>query len=276
MLRFLSLLALIVSATLSDAADPPKPETPSPVQSAPVFSAVEKFDRAVDAYQAGKYNDAHKDLLELVKEGHLSAALAHDLANLEYRLGHPGQAILWYRRALAMRPYSPETLQNLRFLRRQNGFLTWYPYGISLSHLPLASVKNTTITAGWILIIVISWILWAPPRRGLRWPLITLLLLALPVLSAGTGLWWFLQNDSRPLNKRQIITGNGTNAYAAPAEAASSVITLPTGSELVPLEVRGNWTYCDIPTEDTSKPVRGWVRSAELEPLWPWPANPRD
>jgi hypothetical protein len=79
-----------------------------------------------------------------------------------------------------------------------------------------------------------------------------------------------LKTDPHPLTKRQIVSGKETNAYAAPAEASSTVMSLPSGSEVVPLETRGNWLYCIIPGGEEDQPLRGWIRAAKLEPLWPY------
>lgn len=258
------------------ASDPlPAPEAAKP---GPAYSAVEKFDRAVSAYNAGDYSEAREVFLELVKEGHLSGALAHNLANIEYKSGNPGQASLWYRRALALQPLSAETRQNLRFLQHKLGFHTWdstqdMMFGLSASHLPGAAVRNTTLLAAWGVVILVVWLIWSPPRPGWRWPLVTLLLLLLPVGCVGGALWWLKENDAHPLDKRFVLTGADSAAYASPAEASSLLITLHTGSEVMPLEIRGNWFYCEIPSKPDSV-LRGWVRHSSLEPLWPYKAKP--
>ncbi|MES2706971.1 MAG: tetratricopeptide repeat protein [Verrucomicrobiota bacterium] len=265
------------AAAATPPAPPPAPggaEAPPAAKPVPVFSAVQKFDHAITAYNAGSYDEARRDFLELVADGHLSASLAHNLANIEYKSGNDGLAALWYRRALAIQPFSVETLQNLRFLRHRTGFQTWDTYGISISHFSAASAMNATLLIAWAALILLVWLIWSPPRPGRRWPLVTLLLLLLPAGAAGGALWWLAGRDQHPLAKRYVLTGATSAAYAAPAEASSQLISLPTGSEVMPLEIRGNWFYCEIPTE--SAPVlRGWVRSSLLEPLWPYPASPR-
>ena len=230
----------------------------------------EAFARALTAYNAGAIEDARREFLAIVEAGKLSAPLAHNLGNIEFRRGNPGQAVLWYKRALAIQPFSPETLQNLRTVRRQTGFVTFDPWVLSLSHLKPRQVENAAILTAWTAGLLIVWLVWLTPRPGRRWPLATLLILLLPVLSLGVFLTWKRHTDPHPLHKRQIVSNKETSAYAAPAEASSSVITLPSGSEVVPIETRGNWLYCVIPGGADDKPLRGWIRSVKLEPLWPY------
>lgn len=276
--------AIPAAANSPESPKPASPASPAEAAESPpaapkAYSAVQKFDHAVAAYEAGDYTSAKSDFLALVEDGHLSAPLAHNLGNIEYKNGHDGLASLWYRRALAMRPFSIETLQNLRFLRHRTGFQTWDTYGLSISHFSLASAMNTTLLIGWCLVILLVWLFWSPPRRGLRWPLIALLVLLIPTGALSGVLWWLIAKDTHPLPRRYVLTGAASAAYAAPAEAASQLISLPPGSEVMPLETRGNWFYCEIPSgsgPDLRGPdLRGWVRSSLLQPLWPYPAAPR-
>ena len=262
-----------LAAPVPDKKEIAPPAVSIPASPVPATNHNEAFSRAVNAYQAGSYEEARRDFLAIVEAGQFSASLAHNLGNIEFRRGDLGQAVLWYKRALAVQPFSPETLQNLRTVRRQTAFLTFDPWGLSFAHLKPAWIKNGTALAAWGLGLAIVWLAWLTPRRGLRWPLVVLAVLLLPVLALGSLLTWKLRTNPYPLERRQVVSNKETNAYAAPAEASSSVISLPAGTEVVPLETRGNWLYCIIPSGDDDQPLRGWIRAAKLEPLWPWPAK---
>ena len=246
---------------------PPGPAAASPAHPDAAFAS------ALKAYNAGAFDDARRELLAIIEQGKLSAPLAHNLGNIEFRRGHAGQAVLWYKRALVLQPYSPETLQNLRTLRRLSGFLSFDPLILSVSHLKRYQVETVLISTAWVVGLVIFWLVWLTPRRGRRWPLVTLLTILLPILALGGFLTWVLRNDPHPLNKRMIVSNKEADAFAAPAEASSRVMSLPAGSEVVPLETRGNWIYCIMPGGAEGQPLRGWIRSTKLEPLWPWPGG---
>lgn len=232
----------------------------------------ENLDRAILAVEAGAYGEALREMKAIVDSGHVSAALLHNIGNLEYRRGDPGQAALWYHRALLLNPLQTETRQNLRVISRQTGFLTWDPQLFSISLLPERPIYIVTVIAGWLVLIPVVWLLWWTPRPGRRWPLVLLLVLASVPASAGGVLLFLKSNDPHPVEKRHVVTAPAV-AYTAPAEAAATVITLPPGTCLVPLESRGAWRYCEIPSSRSGEPIRGWVREGALTPLWPWPAE---
>lgn len=278
LLAILHLLPGISAAVPSGGSGPltaPAPAIPAPVPSAKAIPAEAlspdaRFSRALSAYQAGAWEEARRQFLAIVEQGNLSAALAHNLGNTEFRRGQAGQAVLWYRRALVLQPFSPETLQNLRTLRRQNAFLSFDTWTLSLAYLKPHWVRNSLVLSAWGALIVLVWLVWLTPRPGRRWPLVTLFSLVLPVLGAAAALEWHLQRDPHPLRLRHLVSAEAATAYAAPAEASSTIISLPPGSEVVPLETRGNWKYCSIPGGTDQQPLRGWIRTVKLEPLWPY------
>jgi hypothetical protein len=277
-LIFLALLAVPLPAQTADPAVPPaksgepaKALTALPAATVPA-SPQEALNRALIAYNAGAWEQAKRELLDIVETGQLSPALAHNLGNAEFRLGNSGQAVLWYRRALALQPLSPETWQNLRAIRRQSAFLSFDSWLLSFSYLKPRWIYSGTALLSWLTGLLLVWLVWLTPAVGRRWPLVTLICLTLPLLLCGLALTWRTASDPAPLASRQIVSGKDTVACAAPAEASATIIPLPAGSEVVPLETRGNWIYCLIPGSADDLPLRGWVRSAKLEPLWPWPA----
>ncbi len=294
MSRFLSLLKLLLCLLLAlspagaqapaDATPPPVPANGAGPVTPPVSVTLPKataptdpqaaMERALIAYKAEVWDDAFREFKAIVESGPLSAALAHNLGNVEYRRGNPGQAVLWYRRALALQPFSPETVQNLRAIRKQAPFLSFDSSLLLLSYLKPRWIFISTIVLAWLSGLLVIWLAWATPKPGRRWPLVTLLGGSVPLLCLGLLLSWNAKSDPVPLAQRQIISGKETVACAAPAEASSAIITLPAGSEVVPLETRGNWVYCLLPGgEDDAPLLRGWVRAVKLEPLWPWPAQ---
>jgi len=257
-------------------------------------AADESFRRALTAYKAGEYQIALTEFKKIAEDGkQISAALCHNIANCEYKLGqaadgdtkdqikeahtHYGQASTWYRRALALDPWLPEARQNQRFLHDKLGFHRFEPDSVPekiAAFFPRAWWRTGCLIAVWVAVIATVWLAWATPRPGRRWPLVTILCIAVvEAILGGLGLW-VRSSDPAPLSKRLVNT-IAPEAYArtAPAEAASPVITLKPGSELLPVKEEGYWTYVEIPGGDEDRPTRGWVRTNTTEKLWPWPAS---
>ncbi|HWB06640.1 MAG TPA: hypothetical protein VG796_26685 [Verrucomicrobiales bacterium] len=277
-MRFLILLALLFSLF---------PATASP-DSSPAWK------EAMTAYKATDYKRALEGFKKIAEdEKQISAALCHNIANCEYKLGesagtpgaseesltHQAAASIWYRRALALDPWLPEAQQNLRFLRRVLGFQRFESHGLVkfASWFPRRQWIAVCQGAIWGAVIMIVWLVWAPPRRGRRWPLVTLLCLSIAlIITTALGLLGKVM-DGTPFAKR-IISVQPKDAWArtAPAEAAGTVLSLPPGSELFPIKKEGYWIYCDMPGGTNGDPLRGWVRESTTEPLWPWNATLAD
>ncbi len=280
-MRFLFLLALLFSlAPARDASPESSPE----------------WRDAMTAYKAKDYQKAADGFRRIAEdENQISAALCHNLANSEYKLGealeiagnleegfaHEALASLWYRRALALDPWLPEARQNLRFLHDNKlGFHRFEREGymaIFSSWLPRARWMAICQGAIWCSVLMIVWLIWFIPRPGRRWPLVTVLCLTVAcVITAICGLIW-KGFEQAPLSKRIVciyreapgpikdlnaptVSEWKLNLLSAPAEAAKEVMSLKPGSELLPLRKEGYWLYCEVPAPGDSPPVRGWLR----------------
>jgi hypothetical protein len=246
---------------------------------------------AMTSYKAGEFAAAAEEFKKIAAdEKQISAALCHNLANAEYKLGeaagestleqkktalgHFAAASLWYRRALALDPMLSEARQNLRFLHTKRiGYHAFEPEGLVKFASWFPRWKWLAVLQGalWAAARAIVWLVWATPRPGRRWPLVTLLCLSLAVVvTTGLGLAG-KSIDKAPLTKRLVsMEPVDGMARVAPAEAAASVIPLPPGSEVIPVKEEGYWTYCDIPGGARGDPLRGWIRTKTTERLWPW------
>jgi hypothetical protein len=57
-----------------------------------------------------------------------------------------------------------------------------------------------------------------------------------------------------------IVTGKEIQARLATADNASSILTLPAGSQVKVLSQRGDWVYAALPNEQ-----RGWIPARAVE-----------
>jgi tetratricopeptide (TPR) repeat protein len=232
-----------------------------------------QWREAVTLYKAGEYVKASEAFLKIAEdEKQISAALCHNLANSEFKRGEEAAASIWYRRALALNPWHAEAGQNYRFMVRTRAFSEFKPQGLAAyaAWMPRRWWVTACQISAWLSVIAVLWLVWATPRRGRRWPLVTLLSVALTGLVAtGLGLLGKAM-DPAPFAKRLISLPADAFARTAPAEAAGTVIALPPGSELMPIREEGYWTYCDLPGGSEGYPLRGWVRTKTTQPLWPW------
>ena len=215
------------------------------------------FTQGSHAYQSGDYATAAK---ELGSPGKTSSGTLHNLGNAEFKLGHPGAAILAWERALAILPTSKNTAANLRFARSQAGLVepqyAWHErYSSLLSPGIWLTVACLTF---WGAIALLA----LPPllkRRRSGWTqaaavvAIGLFFLTIPAL---TGL-------ASRAHLGVVLVGD-TELRLTPTIEAEILGKLPEG-ELARLEkVRGGFVYIRAAGDRA-----GWVQRKEFEKIWP-------
>ena len=210
------------------------------------------FQTANQFYDQGKFSEAKQGYESIERTGNRSAALYYNLGNTEFRLNHPGSAILNYERALALEPSHPEAQANLAFVRAKTGAKTesrtwrFFP-PFSLNQYALGAV-----IASWLALFSLAMI---PFKRKTS----TAWLVAVPTLlvalySIGAILFY---DQDRSL---AVVTAEHAKAQFAPADNSSITENLPVGSTVRILKERGAWIFCQLPNKN-----RGWITADSIE-----------
>lgn len=274
-LRTLLRLALTTALPLmaADPAAPAQPTATPPPAKTPAAPPAESLSRTIEdaeiAFKAGDWNKAIEkfETVTAAPNGSISPELCHNLATAHFRAGNEASAALWMRRALALHPWLPESRQNLRFLANKSGFLSFERS--FAERIPKRFLIPALTASAWAAGLALLWLLWLTPKPGRRWPLAAILGTALPIFITSLAFLALKKKAAAPVTACEVVTAKDTSAFTAPAEASPTVISLPQGSEVLPIRTEGLWTYCTIPSP-SDQPLRGWVRSAALEKLWPW------
>ncbi len=220
------------------------------------------------AYDAGRFAEA-KEFFEgiLSDSKKLSADLFYNLGCTEARLENSGRAALWFQRTLLLDPRHHEARQNLRFLAKKEAFLAFSADGLQhlASYARHSTWRSLFWTSLWIAGLSAVCLFWLRPRRALWVPISLLCIASLATGASGLGL--YAKSHQLPPDKIQVAVEKGLTLYNAPAEAADEVISLNLGTQSHPLETRGQWSYVELPGEVAT---RGWIRTKNLEPLWPY------
>ena len=249
MRSFLACFMLLVLAAHAAAADP-----------------AQQFKSANESFLAGEFQAAYSGYQQLLDDGQLSSDLLYNMGNTSYRLGRPGEAVLWYERTLTMDPTHKEATQNLRFLKRSAGLLRFKEPG---KNDFIASVRRDTLIraatfAGWLAILGFTAAIALRLTSGANtflWIISPLLFAAALVAAYGV---YAKQQQRSKITKLAIVTADESQAFTSPARS-SKVITLPPGSQVERVSKRGTWDYVDIPGN-----LRGWIPENTAQPLWPY------
>ena len=220
--------------------------------------ATADFQKANQLYDKGDFSGAKQGYESLERTGNRSAALFYNLGNTEFRLNHPGDAILNYERALALEPSHPEARANLAFVREKTSAKTaarsWLDY-----LFPPFSLNQYTLVAmiaGWMVIFSIAGLLFKGKSAALWLAFVP----ALISFAYASGAVWYYDKD-RTL---AVVTAEHTKAQFAPADNSPLSDTLPVGSRVRILRDRGAWIYCQLPNGNAA-----WIPAKSITPVRP-------
>lgn len=241
---------------------------------APVTSATSTAAQA--AFDAADYETAIRLWLEAGPYQDLAADTLYNIGNACYRLGSPGHAALYYRRALVRDPGHAEARQNLRFIERKCGSITVQrpDYQYTLARLPLSIWRGSVWTGAWL--AVLGLLVFPATRSGarLRIPAVAAIILAPVIASVGLLGWRYYPDDAAfsPYADQAVVLTDKLAVHTDASRTSPEVIEAPAGSLCQILRVSGSWLYISFATQ-----TRGWVPADHIErviPLSP-PAPPR-
>jgi tetratricopeptide (TPR) repeat protein len=235
---------------------------------APAARAADIAAQAQEAYDAAKYDEALKLWFSAGTYDQLSADTLYNIGNASYRSGSPGQAALYYRRALARDSGHQEARQNLRFLERKYGSIVVQrpEYQYALAKFPLSTWQAVFWTGVWICALAL--LVFPATRPGARVRVVAVAALVLgPVLiSAGVLGWRYFPSDAEfaPLSRQAVIIAEKTTLHTDAARTAPEVIDAPPGSLCEIITESGRWAYVAFATK-----TRGWVPIESIEKIIP-------
>ena len=216
------------------------------------------FSKANQAYSEGRFQEAVDGYESLVQSGRWNANLFYNLGNAWFRLGDFGKAILNYERALALDPHHPEASANLRVARDEARALELRKDGIE-RYVARATPTQYSVAAAiafwFVLFGVTRLFLSRRPSAGQT----ALIACAVVVCAVSAFALYRLENGAQG-RALAIVTGKDIEARLATADSASSILTLPAGSEIKVLSERGDWVYAALPNDQ-----RGWIPAKAVE-----------
>jgi len=224
--------------------------------------------KAKEAYDASKYEEAIRLWQSAGDHKDLSADVLYNIGNASYRLGSPGYAALYYRRALVKDPAHAEARQNLRFIERKHGSIsvTYSNYQYALTKIPLTWWKGLFWGALWA--IALSVLVFPATRQGNGIRVVAAALLILgPLAAAIASLGWrYYPNDSvfAPIERQAVFVAPKTILHTDAARTSPEVIDAPEGSLCEIRQMSGKWAYVSFATK-----TRGWVPVSSIEKIIP-------
>lgn len=242
----------------------------------PTARAADVAAQAAEAYESAKYDDAIKLWLEAGPYQELTADTLYNIGNASYRSGSPGQAALYYRRALVRDSAHAEARQNLRFLERKYGAITVQrpEYQYALAKIPLTAWKIFFWGSVWLCVLALLVFPATRPDARIRVAAVTALIIG-PILFSISFLGYrYFPNDAEfaDVGKQAVVIDEKVALHTDAARTSPEVIDAPPGSLCEILSESGRWAYVAFATK-----TRGWVPVESIEKVVPdkAPAPPK-
>ncbi len=230
--------------------------------------AADLSTQANEAYDSARYDDAIEHWLSAGSYQDLSASTLYNIGDASYRSGSPGYASLYFRRALLRDSTLAEARQNLRFIERKYGAVTFQrnDYQLVLSKLPLGAWQACYWGGLWLCLIALLAILASRVGQRLRLAGIVALIVAPLMLAIGFLACHYFPDDSEfaPVARQAVVVQEKAKLHTDAARTSPEVIDAPPGSLCEIITESGKWSYIAF----TNK-TRGWIPTAALERLIP-------
>ena len=229
-------------------------------------------DAAQQAYRAGQYSKA----LQLLEQESTQAEptrnkadTLYNIGNCYYRLDKPGQAALYYARALQEEPGFAEAEANLAFIQRKEGAILPHKTTTEevFTYLSAQQLWLTTVICTAALLLSIALGVWLGTRYRTATRIGTGIFFVLSLLCLADYVYYMTRTvpdlTATPPDSLAYIT-TATTARTAAEEKAAAVTELPASTPVRLLSQRGSWSYVE-----TFTGVRGWIPTGAASALSP-------
>jgi tetratricopeptide (TPR) repeat protein len=225
----------------------------------------QKYKKGIEYYTSANYKDALKEWTDIYNTGYRSASLDFNIANAYFKLGNVPGAILFYERALLLKPADDDINYNLQIARTmvvdkfeeipELFFVRWFDF---LSLLLSSNVWAVLSILTFIMVLICLSIYIYSSRYRLKvlgfW--IALLLF---IISAST-LAFTVRNKSLVFDSHKaVIFAPIVNGKSSPDSSGTDLFVLHEGSKVTLEDSVGEWY--EIKLSDGNK---GWVPSNTL------------
>lgn len=268
----LSISILSVAACLAQTETPAEqsagPNTKlTPAETSPLSNNPDELWQAANtAYNAGNYAQAEECYTRIVEQGLHSAALYYNLANAHFKQDELGKALLYYNRALRLRPNDEDIRHNLEYAEQSTKD--------SIEEIPefflktwIKSLRGALSCTAWSILSLVMLI------AALSFGLLYLLAQRLSLRKTGfylmavTALLFvittaFAWSERNMLVERSeaIIMNSAVSIKSSPDRSATELFVLHEGTKVTIGEAIEGWA--EVRIADGRK---GWIEEERIE-----------
>lgn len=217
------------------------------------------------AYQNQKFDTALQSYMAILETGLISADLYYNIANSYYKLGQPTQAILYYEKALKLKPQGKDIKYNLGLankLKVDKFEILPVPFYTEWWQTMTNSLSTDTFGMISILFMVLSMIGLLLFLRGNSTILKRISFYLFIVFLIGSGTTYLFaksQYTSNYANPHAIVLATRTNIYSAPNTTSTVLFVVHEGLKVKVLKIEKQWLNIVLPDGSI-----GWIPEEAL------------
>ncbi|MBO4587827.1 MAG: BatD family protein [Bacteroidales bacterium] len=224
------------------------------------------FAEANAAYRAARYQDATEVYGLLIEQGYTSHELYYNYANALYRTAEFPKAILYYEKALRLKPGDKETRENLELANTKiTNNITPVPK-LFITRWHDKAVRNHT-TNFWLIWIAVLTVLFAAAmviflrtqfyglRKATFWVAVIAVVVMLPLIytAIASNRYWNRPNEA-------IVMTTVINVKGSPDAGSVDKFELHSGTKVTIEDQIDRWLKIEAADGNT-----GWVKEEEVE-----------
>ncbi|MEX2597927.1 MAG: tetratricopeptide repeat protein [Salibacteraceae bacterium] len=225
------------------------------------------FEQGNAAYKSGQYDSARSIYMEIAQSGMVSSKLFYNIGNAHFKGGNIPASILYYERALRLKPNDEDIKYNLNIAE---GFITdkiepIEPVFIAKWWNELALNFTTNFWAIFFLVLMlISAALFtvfflSPKRRKKQLGLIG----SLVAMIVAVGIFLLGNTSLNNLQKQEaIVFAPSVNVKSEPGLNATDQFVIHQGLKVMLLAEDGDWTRIKLSDGNS-----GWLPTQSIEPI---------
>lgn len=217
------------------------------------------YNKANEHYTRKEYQKALEIYLELLERGVQNPLLFYNLANTYYRTGRLGYAMLYYEKALLLKPFDRDIRANLTFVERNliDRIRPLRDEGVFRIFKNLSSYLKPKITViieslffTLFIIFMQIFIFFPLLRERMKKPLITMAVLFIISLTGVLGQWSSIKN-----HPRGVIIAETVEVKSSPITESETLFSLHSGTRFRLIEKRDEWIRFSI-----ADGRQGWIK----------------
>ena len=226
------------------------------------------FNKATDAYNEGKYEEAIENYLEIVESSQHSAELYFNLGNSYYKLNQIAPSIYYYEKALLLQPKDHEILNNLSYAQNRtlDAIETMPETGLAKIYddlIRFLSFDQWGYTAVFfMLLFVILYIAFYYLRYATQKRIAFITSIIALIIAIASLIFAFLQYNEFNADQPAIVFAEEVSVKSEPNERSQVVFELHEGTKLNVLEELNDWKRVKIADGQT-----GWLSSESIKLL---------